>query len=180
MMTRRDAKLACSAVLVMLALISAPAEPLRALIGSAFAAEPGDSTTVADDTYGEGGTRQSVSNAKHEVVGEVWRDKNGIVREQFEETAGGAQLWGFFNGDGTGQPSDWRRSLIAIRPMERPAGRWEMWVVGVDDTPIKEWSTLTRAELDSEFAQWRAQLRIWVNTARRRQQGETGCPTCPL
>ncbi len=129
-MTCRNALLACSAALVALALISAPAEPLRALIGSAFAAEPGESTTIPDDTYGEGGTRQSVSNDKHEVVGEVWRDKNGIVREQFEETGGGAQLWGFFNGDGTGQPSDWRRSLIAIRPMERPAGRWEMWVVG--------------------------------------------------
>ena len=173
-MTCRDALLACSAALVVLGLAVAPGGPLRSLVASALAAEPTDSVTIPDDTYGEGGTRQSVSNGKHEVVGEVWRDKNGIVREQFQVAGGGEQLWGFFNGDGTGQPSDWRRSLIAIRPMERPAGRWEMWVVGVDDTPIKEWSTLTRAELDTEFTQWRAQLRIWVNTARRRQQGETG------
>ena len=70
--------------------------------------------------------------------------------------------------------------MIAIRAMDRPAGRWEMLVIGADDTTIKEMSTLTRAELDAAFAHWHAQLRLWVNTARRRQQGETGCPTCSL
>ena len=175
-MTRIKAFLTASGLLLALAFAASPEAPFGALIGPAFA----EGSTVADATYGEGGTRQTVENDKHELVGEVWRDKNGIVREQFEVTGGGAQLWGFFNGTGEGLPADWRRSLIAIRPMERPAGRWEMWVVGVDDTPIKEMSTLTRAELDAQFTQWRDQLRLWVNTARRRQQGETGCPTCPL
>ena len=179
-MTRTKALLTASATLLALALATAPAGPMRTLIAPAFAEDLTESTTIADGTYGEGGTKQSVSNGKHELVGEVWRDKNGIVREQFELAAGGEQFWGFFNGDGTGEPSAWRRSMIAIRPMARPAGRWEMWVIGTDDTPIKEMSTLTRAELDTEFVQWRDQLRIWVNTARRRQQGETGCPTCPL
>ena len=137
------------------------------------------STTVADDTYGEGGTRQTVENPKHEIVGQVWRDKNGIVREQFESKPGGEQFWGFFNGTGEGLPSEWRRSMIAIRPMTRPANRFEMWVIAVDSSPIKEMSTLTRAELDAEFVQWREQLRLWVNTARRRQEGLTGCETCP-
>ena len=55
-----------------------------------------------------------------------------------------------------------------------------MFVIAADDSTIKEMSTLTKAELDTEFEYWHAQLRLWVNTARRRQQGETGCPTCPL
>ncbi len=177
-MTRTKAFLAASAVLLALALASSPAAPFRALIGPAFAEGDTESTTIADDTYGEGGTRQTVSNLKHEIVGEVWRDKNGIVREQFELSPGGEQFWGFFNGDGSGQPADWRRSMIAIRAMARPAGRFEMWIIAVDNSPIKEMSTLSRAELDAEFVQWRDQLRLWVNTARRRQEGLTGCATC--
>ncbi len=177
-MTRTKVFLTASAVLLAVAVAMAPADPLRALIGIA-SAEDTESITVADDTYGEGGTKQSVSNEKHQVVGEVWRDRNGIVREQFELTAGGEQLWGFFNGTGEGQPSEWRRSMIAIRAMTRPAGRWEMWVIAVDNSPIKEMSTLSKAELDAEFTQWRAQLRLWVNTARRRALGDTGCPNCP-
>lgn len=137
------------------------------------AAEP-TSTMVADDAFGEGGTRQTFSNDKREMIAEVWRDKNGIVREQFEITGAGEQLWGFFNGDGSGKPSEWRRSMIAIVPMARPVGRFEMWVIGPDETLIKQWSTLTKAEVDTEFAYWHVQLRIWVNTARRRQQGEPG------
>jgi hypothetical protein len=167
-MTRAKAFLTAAACLIALSLSIAHAEPNSA-----------EDATLPDDTYGEGGTHQTVANDKHELVGEVWRDKNGIVREQFELTAGGAQLWGFFNGDGSGQPWEWRRSLIAIRPMERPPGRFEMWIIAVDNTPIKEMSTLTKAELDAEFTQWRDQLRLWVNTARRRQQGETGCANCP-
>ena len=137
------------------------------------------STTVADDTYGEGGTRQSFSNVKHELTAEVWRDKNGIVREQYETGAGGEQYWGFFNGTGEGEPKNWRKSVLAIRPMARPPGRFELLVLAADDSTIKEMSTLTKSELDTEFEYWHAQLRLWVNTARRRQQGETGCVTCP-
>ena len=170
-MTRAKGFLAAAGFVLALAFAAPPAstEPTEITEGS---------TTVADATYGEGGTKQTVENAKHEIIGEVWRDKNGIVREQYELTGAGAQLWGFFNGTGEGKPSDWRRSMIAIRPMERPQGRYEMWVVAVDNSPIKEMSTLTRAELDAEFTQWRDQLRLWVNTARRRQEGLTGCPTC--
>ena len=98
-MTRAPkASLVLSAAFVSLTLLAAP-----------IAAAPGEnanpdstSITVADDTFGEGGTRQSFSNAKHEVHAEVWRDKRGIVREQFELTPGGSQLWGFFNGTGEG------------------------------------------------------------------------------
>jgi hypothetical protein len=167
-MTRAHALPICFAALLSLALF---ALPVAAAPETQSEAQP-TSTTVPDDTYGEGGTRQSFANDKHEVLAEVWRDRNGIVREQFEVSRNGAQLWGFFNGDGSGQPSDWRRSMIAIRAMDRPAGRWEMWVIGADDTLIKQMSTLTRAELDTEFTYWHVQLRIWVNNARRRQQGE--------
>jgi hypothetical protein len=147
-----------------------------------IAAEPPadtTSTTVADDTFGEGGTRQTFSNAKHELTAEVWRDKNGIVREQYEVGAAGEQYWGFFNGTGEGEPKNWRKSVLAIRPMARPPGRFELLVLAADDSTIKEMSTLTKSELDTEFEYWHAQLRLWVNTARRRQQGETGCVTCP-
>jgi hypothetical protein len=158
-----------------------------ALLSAPIAAQPAPkqdaemtSVTIPDDTFGEGGTRQSFSNDQHEVRAEVWRDKLGIVREQFELSPGGAQLWGFFNGTGEGEPATWRKSMIAVRAMDRPEGRFQMWVIAADDSIIKELHTLTRAELDTEFEYWHAQLRLWVNTARRRQMGETGCATCPL
>lgn len=153
-----------SAALISLALLVAPVPAAPAPADSAT------STTVPDDTFGEGGTRQSFSNDKHEVMAEVWRDGRGIVREQFEISDGGAQLWGFFNGTGEGEPSTWRRSLIAIRAMDRPQGRFQMWVIAADESIVKELSTLSKAELDSEFEYWHAQLRLWVNTARRRQE----------
>jgi hypothetical protein len=164
-----------SAAFVFIALLSVPIAA-----APAPSADETTSVTVADDTYGEGGTRQSFSNVKHELTAEVWRDKNGIVREQFEVGPAGEQFWGFFNGTGEGEAKSWRKTVLAIRPMPRPAGRFEMLVVAADDSTIKEMSTLTKAELDTEFEYWHAQLRLWVNTARRRQQGETGCPTCPL
>jgi len=178
-MTRAPkAWLVLSAAFLFIALLAAP---IAAAPESTTepATEP-TSITIADDTFGEGGTRQSFSNAKHEVHAEVWRDKNGIVREQFEIAAGGEQLWGFFNGTGEGEPASWRRSMIAVRPMDRPSGRFQMWVIAADDSILKELSTLSKAELDTEFAYWHEQLRLWVNTARRRQEGLTGCPTCAL
>jgi hypothetical protein len=59
-------------------------------------------------------------------------------------------------------------------------GYFQMWVIAADESIIKEMSTLTKAELDTEFEYWHGQLRLWVNTARRRQEGLTGCPTCAL
>ena len=175
-MPRARLSLAVSAAVIALALLAAP------IAAQPQGTESADTTsiTVADDTYGEGGTRQSFSNVKHELTAEVWRDKNGIVREQFEVGPAGEQFWGFFNGTGEGEAKSWRKTVLAIRPMPRPPGRFEMFVIAADDSTIKELSTLTKAELDTEFEYWHAQLRLWVNTARRRQQGETGCPTCPL
>ena len=101
---------------------------------------------------------------------ELWRDSSGIVREQFELDTDGMQYWGFYNGDGV-NTTQWRKSMIAIRPMERPAGRWQMWVIGPGDMLVKELSTLSKAELDTEFAYWHTQLRTWVNNALRQQRG---------
>jgi hypothetical protein len=178
-MTRaQKASLVLSAAFLFIALLLSP---ISAAPESTTAPNTeSTSITVADDTYGEGGTRQSFSNAKHEVHAEVWRDKNGIVREQSEITPGGERLWGFFNGTGEGPPASWRRSMIAIRPMDRPQGRFQMWVIAADESIFKEFSTLSKAELDTEFDYWHAHLRLWVNTARRRQEGLTGCPTCAL
>jgi hypothetical protein len=168
-MTRARGLPVSFAVILSLALLAGPI---------AAAPEPSDpsttSVTIADDTFGEGGTRQSFSNEKHELTAEVWRDRRGIVREQFQLSDGGAQLWGFFNGTGEGDAKTWRRSMIAIRAMDRPLGRFQMWVIAADESIIKEMSTLSKAELDTEFAYWHAQLRLWVNTARRRQEEQLG------
>jgi hypothetical protein len=153
----------CSAAMAAVLLLTAIAIGPALVIGaSALAAEEQASTVIADITYGEGGTKQTVSNAQHELLAEVWRDKTGIVREQFEADGGGAEYWGFFFGEG-GSTSDWRGSAIAIKPMERPSGRWEMWVYGPGNTTLKEYSYLSREELEREFAYWHIQMRSWVN-----------------
>ena len=144
----------------------------------ALAAEEQSSTIVADLTYGEGGTKQTVSNAQHELLAEVWRDRTGIVREQFEADGGGAEYWGFFFGEG-GTTSDWRGSAIAIRPMARPSGRWEMWVYGPGNTTLKEYSYLSREELEREFAYWHIQMRSWVNGFLRPAQPSAVPPAAP-
>jgi len=145
------------------------AAALIALALLTAAAPSPDTATMPDAAYGEGGTRESHTNAKHELLGEIWRDEIGIIREQFEQDPDGTQYWGFYNGDGQNM-SDWRRSVIAIRPMARPADRWQMWVIGPGDMTVKEASTLTRAELDTEFDYWHTQLRSWVHNAQRQQR----------
>ncbi len=127
---------------------------------AASAAEP-TSTTIPDDTYGAGGTKQQVTNDKHVLVGEVWRDKAGMIREQFEQDGDGSQFWGFFVGEGTATYS-WG-GAIAIRPIGGPAARFQMTIYGTGDVTIKEYGFLTRAELDTEFAHWHDQMRGWIN-----------------
>src|SRR5882672_1422870 len=114
--------------IVVLGGATAPVALVRELAsgGYALAAEPAAGTTVPDDTYGEGGTKESFSNEKHELVAETWRDKNGFMRERFEADVDGAQYWGFLQGEGL-STSEWG-STIAIRPLTRPLGRWEMTI----------------------------------------------------
>jgi len=126
-------------------------------------------STIPDDTYGAGGTKFSRSNDKQELVAEVWRDRSGIVREQFEQDADGSQFWGFFVGEGTASYS-WG-GAIAIRPIGGPAGRFQMTIYGTGDVTIKEYGFLTRAELDTEFAHWHDQMRGWINGFIRAGQG---------
>jgi len=134
----------------------------------AFAQAPAPAS-VPDSTYGEGGTKESVENDKHEVIAETWRDERGIVREQFERDPDGTQYWGFYNGDGV-DVSAWRQSMIAVHPMTRPQGRWRFLVIGPGEHTVKELSTITRAELDIEFDYWHTQLRNWVRNAQRQQR----------
>lgn len=161
MVKRANRFQACSTALLLLA---ASVAIVPAFVGGlpGLAAEAQSSIVIADITYGEGGTKQTVSNAQHQLVGEVWRDKSGIVREQFEPDGGGAEYWGFFFGEG-GSTSDWRGSAIEITPMERPSGRLEMRVYGPGSTTLKEYSYLSRDELETEFAYWHSQMRSWVN-----------------
>jgi hypothetical protein len=167
-MTRTKALLICSAALVSLALLAAPAA--HSLFGaSAFAAEQLTGTSIPDATYGEGGTKETFSNAASELRGEVWRDKNGMIREQHEVDAGGEQFWGFFVGEGTSAYS-WG-GAIAIRPIGGPAARFQMTIYGTGDVTVKEYGFLTKAELDTEFAHWHDQMRGWVNGFIRQQVG---------
>ena len=158
-MRRAKALLSPAAALVLLGVAAVSVDGVRG--GHAFAAEPATSTTIPDDTYGAGGTKESLSNEKHEVLTETWRDKNGYIRERFELAADGAQYWGFLQGEGL-STSEWG-GTIAIRPLARPAGRWEMTIYGPGFVTLKEFGFLDKADLDREFTHWRLQMRVWVN-----------------
>jgi len=150
-----------SAALVVLAIAAAPLDVVRGSIGSAYAAQVAAVSSVADSTYGAGGTKESYSNDKREVMAEIWRDKNGNIREQYEAADDGVQYWGFFQGEGF-TTSEWG-GTITVKPMTRPAGRWDMTVYGPGYVPLKEYSFLSREDLDREFNHWHSQMRGWVN-----------------
>ena len=151
------------------AIVLASAACLAFALNIASAAEQPTSTLVADETYGAGGTMQRLTNDKNELVGEVWRDKTGMIREQHELETSGEQFWGFFIGEGTAS-YNWG-GAIAIKPISGPAGAWTMTIYGTGTTTIKEYGFLTKAELDTEFAHWHSQMRGWVNGFIRAYQG---------
>jgi len=126
------------------------------------------STTVPDNTYGEGGTKQSLSNAQSQPLAEIFRDRNGIIREQHEWADGGDEYWGFFVGDGSSS-YQWG-GAIAVRPIGGPAGRWTMTIYGTGNVTLKEYGFLSKAELDREFAHWHSQMRGWINGFLRQQR----------
>ena len=156
-----------AAALLALALLSTP----QAAAAPAPSPEL-TSTVVPDATYGDGGSKQSVSNAARELVAEIWRDKNREIREQHEQETDGAQLWVFFVGEGSSTYS-WG-GAIEIKPIGGALGRWTMTVYGTGDITLKEYAFLTREELDREFAHWHDQMRGWVNGFLRQQQGGNG------
>jgi len=169
-MKRAKALLSSVAALILLGVAAVPVDVVRS--GYAFAAEPATSTTVPDNTYGEGGTKESFSNDKKELIAETWRDKNGYIRERFEAAADGAQYWGFLQGEGL-STSEWG-GTIAIRPLARPAGRWEMTIYGPGYVTLKEFGFLDKTDLDREFTHWRLQMRVWVNGFINPAQGGNG------
>ena len=125
------------------------------------AAEEVTGSRVADATYGEGGTKDTFVTIGNVLRGEVWRDANGMIREQHELETSGEQFWGFFIGEGTAS-YNWG-GAIAIKPISGPAGAWTMTIYGTGTATIKEYGFLTKAELDTEFAHWHSQMRGWVN-----------------
>jgi hypothetical protein len=142
-----------AAALLALALLVSPA--------AAPAAEPLTGTSAPDATYGAGGTKETFVSAANELRGEVWRDANGVIREQHELDGSGEQFWGFFVGEGTAA-YNWG-GAIAIRPIGGPVGAYTMTVYGTGNVTIKEYGFLSKAELDTEFAHWRDQMRGWIN-----------------
>jgi hypothetical protein len=149
-----------SAALLALALLAAPAP--------AAEQQQLTATSIPDSTYGDGGTKQTFVTALNELRGEVWRDRNGIIREQHELEAGGDEFWGFFIGEGTAS-YNWG-GAIQIRPIGGPVGAYTMTIYGTGTVTIKEYGFLSKAELDAEFAHWHAQMRGWVNGFLRAQQ----------
>jgi hypothetical protein len=151
-MTRARPLLALSAALLALALFAATPAP---------AAEQLAATSVPDSTYGEGGTKQTFMSPTNVLRAEIWRDANGMIREQHEVNGDGEQFWGFFIGEGTAS-YNWG-GAIAIKPIGGPVGAWTMTIYGTGTVTIKEYGFLTKAELDTEFAHWHDQMRGWVN-----------------
>jgi hypothetical protein len=155
--------------LIALAFLIATAAPLPTTHAQPAPAEPLAGTSQPDSTYGEGGTKETYVSAANELRAEVWRDANRVIREQHEVEAGGDEFWGFFIGEGTAA-YNWG-GAIAVRPIGGPAAAWQMTVYGTGNATIKEYGFLTKAELDTEFAHWRNQMRGWVNGFIRAQQG---------
>ena len=148
------------AVVFALALLAAP---------MAFAGEQLRGRIADDSTYGEGGTKETFVGVLNELRAEVWRDKDGIVREQHEIDIGGDELWGFFVGEGTAT-YNWG-GAIQIKPIGGPVGAYTMTIYGTGNVTIKEYGFLTKVELDTEFEHWHTQMRGWINGFLRAQQG---------
>jgi hypothetical protein len=159
-MPRARPLLALAAAILAFALLAAtPTQAAETLTGS----------SVPDATYGEGGTKETFLDAANALKGEVWRDRNGMIREQHELDGSGEQFWGFFIGEGTAS-YNWG-GAIAIKPIGGPSGAWTMTIYGTGTVTIKEYGFLTKAELDTEFAHWHDQMRGWVNGFIRAYQG---------
>ena len=126
-------------------------------------------TSIPDSTYGDGGTKQTILDSQNTLKGEVWRDATGMIREQHEVEPSGEQFFGFFIGEGTAA-YNWG-GAIAIKPISGPTGAYTMTIYGTGTVTIKEYGFLTKAELDTEFAYWRSQMRGWVNGFISPKQG---------
>jgi hypothetical protein len=147
------------AAFVLLALLIAPTHAADTLTGA----------SAPDSTYGDGGTKETFLDSSNVLRAEIWRDANGMIREQHEIDGSGEQFWGFFIGEGTAS-YNWG-GAIAIKPISGPSGAWTMTVYGTGTVTIKEYGFLTKAELDTEFAHWRTQMRGWVNGFIRAYSG---------
>ena len=88
-------------------------------------AQPGSnitSTTVADNTYGAGGTKTTQSNAKtYELIIEEYKDKAGVVREK--------KVYPLFDGEVSVFLYDDKGAIVATydtRPVDsnKPNGEW--------------------------------------------------------
>ena len=148
-----------AAALIALALLVSPAPAAEQLAG----------TSAPDATYGDGGTKETFVGAAKELRAEIWRDKNGMIREQHEVGTSGDELWGFFVGEGTAS-YNWG-GAIEIKPIGGPVGAYTMTIYGTGNVTIKEYGFLAKAELDTEFAHWHDQMRGWINGFIRAQQG---------
>ena len=82
-------------------------------------------------------------------------------RKLIEADVDGAQYWGFLQGEDL-NTSEWG-GTIAIKPLTRPLGRWEMTIYGPGYVILKEYGFLDKSDLDRELAHWHRQMRGWVN-----------------
>src|ERR1700682_233334 len=62
-------------------------------------------TTVADNRYGEGGKKETTSDEKFKIHKEVWKDKEGNVKEvhkiEYTGNAISGEAWKFYLKDNT-------------------------------------------------------------------------------
>jgi hypothetical protein len=80
-------------------------------------------TTVADDKFGKGGTLETTSDENFRVVKEVWKDKDGKVKETHSAVYNGnqlaAEIW-IFGGDNN----------LRITTFKHAAGDWSFYGIG--------------------------------------------------
>src|SRR5438477_4640743 len=62
--------------------------------------EKSTTTTVADNKYGKGGTKETSSDEKLRLRTEVWKDKDGKVRQKHEIASGTVHMWTFKDKEG--------------------------------------------------------------------------------
>ena len=81
--------------------VCSPVSPFRGNILGQEEEENLTESTVADTTYGEGGTRTTVSGEKYKMHGEKWKDKAGKIKEVHgidydKDKEGRFQYWQFY------------------------------------------------------------------------------------
>jgi hypothetical protein len=107
-------------------------------------------TTVADNRFGEGGTKETTSDEKFKVYREVWKDKEGQKREihrlvYFDRGGISSEAWEFIKWDNSSV------RLMLFHPA-KAGSNYSLSGNGYDDTHSKEDYEAYIAQAEKQFA----------------------------